>query len=175
MTFEERRAQAARLLIDFLSTFTPPRGVDEDGQGKLVTQIADAFARRMPTRGDFDEACDKVFQKVRDTHVSNSWPSQAEFVMAMPQDASKGGKAAETYKPDNYRDWIEEAMSEGREVPEAAIWGPNSSGVQPQLLEAYRRSSVHSWREFYGNEAQSMMVARYGHAVLPYFSRRASA
>ena len=169
MNFEQRKEAAKDLVMDFLDAYSPPRGVSDDGLTKKIILIADAFARHMPTKGDFAENCEKVFQKIRDTHMSNTWPSQAEFVMVMPASEALMKRTAESYKPEDPWASIAEKMKGRAPVPEAAIWSGQASSFPN--LDSYRAESVASWVSLYSADARAKMMARYGHVVLPYFQQ----
>lgn len=83
MTFDDRQKVATKLVVEFLEGCAPPRGMSEEHLAKRVTQIADAFARKMPVGKRHDESVQRVLTRVRDTHLSNKWPPQAAFVTVM--------------------------------------------------------------------------------------------
>lgn len=170
MQFEERKREAQNLVIQFLEAYSPPRGMSEDQLATRIGQVADAFARRMPTKGDFFEACERVMNKVRDTHMSNSWPTQAAFVLAMPQFETMR-PAQETFQPDRAKN-VSEKMRNGDPVAETAIWGKlsGSLSVGGAVLERYRSASVMDWVKVYQGDAQKMMRAKYGSIVDMYFA-----
>lgn len=173
MNFDQRKAEAKRLVFSFLSDFTVPRGMTSDQQASRIIGIADAFARRMPTRGDYTEACERVLDKIRDTHLSNSWPAQAVFVMAMPQTEAMQPKAAETFRPDEW-ELAAQKMGDGQPVPERYIWGPTSDAlvnkrlVTVQCRDRYRKGSIEAHREVYGIDAWKIMERNFGSEVRQY-------
>lgn len=173
MKFEERKHEAKALLVKFLDAFATPRGMTEDQLATRIEQIADAFARRMPTKGDFAEACERVMNAVRDTHLSNSWPTQASFVMAMPSREAMR-PAQETFLADEV-EILSNRMRNGDAVPETAIWGQLSGQLAVGgALERYRSASVIAWREAYGPDAAALMRAKYGSVVDLYFAEGAA-
>lgn len=175
MNFDERKSTAREMVMEFLDSLSPPRGVDPQGLSEMINNIADAFARKMPVAGDFRENAGKVFTKLRDTHMSNSWPPQAAFVLAMPASDAMGRKAAESFSVESYPDHYSEMMRNRQPVPESALWGSIASKLPRRELERYRGASVMSWIELYRDDAESLMKARYGTEVLPYFPSREAA
>lgn len=179
MNFEQRKAEAQVLVCYFLEGFSIPRGLDGSGQAARIAAIADAFARRMPTTGNFHEACEAVFAKVRDTHLSNSWPSQAVFVMAMPQSEKLGPKAAETFAP-RETEWAAKRMRQGEAVPERYVWGEASArlirdnDIGRDVMDRYRESSVKAHKSVYGPDAHKILERSYGAVVGPYFAAGAA-
>lgn len=169
MEFAERLATARRMLVDYLDQFTPPRGLDDQQMANRISSVADAFARKMPTKGDFQDAVAQVLTKVSDTHLSNTWPPQAAFVLAMPAGDAIGRPAAESFIPADRGEWYSDLMRDGENVPEAVLWGPLASKLPPKPLERYRSASVMAWVETYREDAQKMMTSRYGSTVLAYF------
>lgn len=169
MTFEERKRKAQVILVEFLSVFSPPRGLDDGQMATRISQIADAFARRMPTSGDYETSIHAVLTKIMDTHLSNTWPPQAAFVMAMPNRELSQFRSAETYTPDDPVKRVEKLMDRGEAVPETAIWGVMASQLPRRHIDRYRNASVLKWMEVYGTDAPHLMRARYGEAVNPYF------
>lgn len=165
MNFEERKSAAQDLVLGFLSGYTAPRGLDENQLSQRVTNIADAFARRMPTGGNYEEKVEAVLSRVRDTHESNTWPVQAVFVSQMPsREVSKSAPA--TYRPED-ADHIPKLMQENLPVPERMIW--RDVQVSAEILDGYRQASVKSWSDAYRGDARDLMVQRYGAVVDRYF------
>lgn len=169
MTFEERKRQAQAMLIEFLSVFTPPRGLDESQLARRISEVADAFARRMPVKGEFDTAVQAVLTKVRDTHLSNTWPPQAAFVMAMPNREQHQFKAQETYEVKDPVERFTALMEMGEAIPESAVWGTLASSLPHRHLDRYRNACVLDWMKVYGPDAPGLMRAKYGAVVDPYF------
>lgn len=169
MTFEERKREATRILIEFLGGFVAPRGMDDSQLATRISLIADAFARRMPTKGDYEAAVQAVLTRVMDTHMSNTWPPQAAFVMAMPNRELSEFRAAETYAPADPVKRIQKLMDEGEAIPETAIWGNIASQLHRGHLDRYRNASVLNWMDVYGPSAHELMRAKYGMCVDPYF------
>ncbi|WP_299830694.1 hypothetical protein [uncultured Roseobacter sp.] len=165
MTFEERKRIASELVVGFLSDYSPPRGLDASQQASRIAHAADAFARRMPTDGDYSEKVDSVLTKIRDTHLSNSWPAQAAFVMAMPKGEFRGA-APQTFSSDD-PDRIPRMMSQGLKVPEFEVW--KNQQVSRDVLDRYRIASVENWNDVYGREAEDMLAEKYGGVVRGYF------
>lgn len=168
--FHERKAKASEMLFDFLRDFTPPRGVDEDAQATRVSNIADAFARRMPTHGDFEEKVQHVFQSIRDTYLSNTWPAQAVFVELMPKWENLGRSAPQTWRPDDKVEHYQKLIDQGAALPETVIWGRYASLIGLARLRPYRKASVASWQKAYQDDAEVKMSARYGYAVHEFMS-----
>lgn len=174
MNYDERKAEARELVIRFLNSgLTPPRGVCEAGQAELINNIADAFARKMPLKGDYREACHNVFTRVRDTHMSSTWPTQAVFVLAMPSADAMHGKAAESFRVTDYAEHYSEQMRLGEYVPEGVIWGSMAARLPRRELERYRNASVMGWVEAYRMAAPDLMEAKYGPVVREYFRQEA--
>lgn len=174
MTYEERKRIAQTILVEFLSVFVPPRGLDDSQMATRISQIADAFARRMPDKAEYETSIHAVLTKIMDTHLSNTWPPQAAFVMAMPNRELSQFRAAETYKTEDPVKRIEKLMDEGDAVPETAIWGVMSSQLPRGHLDRYRNASVLRWMDVYGSDAPQKMRAIYGDAVAAYFPERAA-
>lgn len=173
MDFNARRRKAREMVSDFLSAFVPPRGLSDDQLAEKVNFIADAFARRMPTQGDYAEKVEGVFAKLRDTHETNTWPAQAAFVNAMPAGERVMKGAQETYRPDNEPDVIAKQMNEGRGVPDRWLWrdsGKLAGKVDRATLDAYRKASMRSYREAYREEAEQIATAKHGQQVWEYFA-----
>lgn len=169
MNIEDRKRIAKEELLQFLSIYSPPRGLGDDQLADRIAFTADAFARRMPTTGDFREQVQRVFSSIRDTHISNTWPAQAAFVMAMPQ-REVMGSAPETFMPNDADLWSRR-MLEGNPVPEAAIWGVVASKLPHGKLDQYRTAAASAWVNVYGSDAHNKMRAKYGAVVDPYFSQ----
>lgn len=169
MNFSERRREAQAMVMDFLSTFSPPRGLDEGQLASRISQIADAFARRMPTDGSYSEKIAAVLVRVMDTHQSNTWPPQAAFVMAMPSREQSQFSAAETFKPQDHVELLSAKMNNGQAIPETAIWGEMAGKLPRQHLDRYRNASVAGWVSTYGHKAADAMFSKYGGVVMPYF------
>lgn len=175
MDFQTRKSLAREAVTLYLDQFTAPRGLDDQQQANRIASIADAFARKMPVKGDYIEAIKAVLVKVSDTHLSNTWPPQAAFVMAMPLGETMGRPAAESYRVGNRADHYGELMRDGETVPEPVIWGPLASQLPKHELDRYRNASVMTWAETYGGAAGKMMANRYGSSVKAYFPEEASA
>lgn len=173
MTFDERKMQAKRQLLDFLGSYIPPRGLDNDAQANRINQIADAFARRMPTKGDFSEMVERVFNNIRDTHMSNTWPAQGAFVLAMPQSEVMGRSAPESYTG-NFLEMSAERMNNSQPVTESVVWGGigeklvRDGHVASEVLNRYRMGSVQTAQLTYGNAHADWMRERYGEKVNAY-------
>lgn len=174
MKFEERKRIAQSMLIEFLSSFSPPRALDDSQLASRISQLADAFGRRMPIDGDFAEAVQRVCQRVMDTHMSNTWPPQAAFVMAMPSRELSQFSSQETFTPKSEVDLITAKMATNEPVPEAALWGHISGRLPRDKLDAYRNASVKSWIDTLGHKAADAMRSKYGHIVAPYFPNQSN-
>lgn len=175
MNYDQRKSKAKALVLDFLGVLSPPRGLDEDQLATRIIQIADAFARRMPTDGDYDQSVAKVLTRLMDTHQSNTWPPQAAFVMAMPHREVREFSSQETFTPKEPEQLIEGRMEKNEPVPETALWGNMASKLPHKHLDRYRNASVASWVKTYGHKAPDAMFAKYGAAVLPYLPRQSTA
>lgn len=173
MTFEERKRRAQVILIEFLSVFSPPRGLDDSQLANRISQMSDAFARRMPTKSEFETAVHQVLTKVMDTHQSNTWPPQAAFVLAMPTREVREFATQETFEPKDPAEHAIDRMEAGEVVPEPVIWGNLSCHLPHKHLDRYRNASVLRWMEIYGPSASEMMRSKYGAVVEPYFPRNA--
>ena len=171
MTYEERKRKAQSILIEFLSVFSPPRGLDDGQMASRVSQIADAFARRMPTSGEFDTAVHAVLTKVMDTHLSNTWPPQAAFVLAMPARELSQFRSAETFEVKEPAERYSALMERGEAIPESAVWGTLASSLPHRHLDRYRNACVLDWMKVYGQDAPNLMRAKFGAIVDPYFPR----
>lgn len=177
MTFEERIDVANAELIQFLDKLVPPRGVSDEKLAEIIRSIADAFARRLPlsTQEGFAEAIRKTFTAVQDSHKGYSWPSQADFVAAIPK--STGRAAPQTFRPDDVLSSIGRTMDQGHPVSEAYIWGRNSnllvSGghVSQSVLDGYRLGAAMAFREAYGTEGEEIMAQKYGDVSRVYFKK----
>jgi hypothetical protein len=175
MDFNERKRRAQKMLIDFLSVFSAPRGLDESQMANRITQIADAFARRMPTKSDYEESVQAVLRKVMDTHLSNTWPPQAAFVMAMPTRELSQFRSAETYEVKDPVERYSALMEKGEAIPESAVWGTLAGSLPHRHLDRYRNACVLEWMKIYGQDAASLMRSKYGAIVDPYFPRNGQA
>lgn len=165
MNFEQRKQTATELVVGFLGDFSPPRGLTDAQMASRISHVADAFARRMPADDKYQERIDQVFSRIRDTHVSNTWPTQAVFVMAMPQSEYRKGAPA-SFKPKD-KQHIADQMAQGLAVPENEIW--KNLNVSREVSDRYRMAAVDGWREVYGVEAHQMMQEKYGPIVSQYF------
>lgn len=180
MNFDQRTACAMELVIEFLDTLCPPRGLGADQQATRIAQISDAFARRMPTEGDFAEKTQGVLQRVRDTHLSNTWPAVAVFVMAMPEE-NKSVRAPSTFEGGDWKRAEADRMMAGKPVAESFVFGIRSKWllddglVTPDVLQSYRFGVVQEFRETYGSQADQMLLARYGESVRPFLSKQMEA
>ena len=167
--FEERKEVARQEVIEFLSLLAPPRGVDDSKLAEIISSIADAFARRMPKHGDYVGRVKMVLTRLKDTHLSNSWPPQAAFVSAMPEREAIHPKAAESFHSQDQVQAYRNDLDAGRSVPDFVIWGPLSSHFPAQIIDNYRKASVASWVDVYRQEAPSLMHQKYGSHVARYF------
>lgn len=172
MTYEERKRRAQVILIEFLSVFVPPRGLDDGQMATRISQIADAFARRMPTKGEFDTAVHAVLTRVMDTHLSNTWPPQAAFVMAMPSKELSQFRSQETYAPEEPAERISAMMDRNEAIPESAVWGTLAGSLPHRHIDRYRNACVMEWMKVYGPDAAGLMRAKYGAVVDPYFPKK---
>lgn len=174
MNFEQRKQKAMEMLCTFFASYVEPRGMTEDALSQRVTNIADAFARRMPTEGDFAEKVEAVFDKIRDSHMSNTWPSQAVFVSAMPEENRKMKVAAETFTPDDPLVAAAARINEGAKVPDRHIWGSvsirllNGGYVTKDRMDAYRDGSIRHHKSVYGADTAKFLQQKFGDVVLPY-------
>ena len=175
MDFEARKREAAIMVTDFLADFVAPRGLDDSSLANRIANIADAFGRKMPTDGVYAEKVEAVLMKIRDTHTSNTWPSQAEFIMAMPAGEQRQFAQLPQFKSDA-GDRYTRLMNEGQAVPETAIWGlaAASLDVPAETLARYRKGSAAAWQSTYRHQAHEMMRSKYGPIVDDYFSARAA-
>lgn len=171
MTYEERKRKAQSILIEFLNPFSPPRGLDADQMASRISMIADAFARRMPTSDDYDASIHAVLIKIMDTHLSNTWPPQAAFVMAMPNRELSQFRSQQTYEPEDPIARIERLMEKGDAIPESAVWGTLAGSLPHRHIDRYRNACVLDWMKIYGQDAASLMRSKYGTIVDPYFPR----
>ncbi|MFG6599369.1 MULTISPECIES: hypothetical protein [unclassified Sulfitobacter] len=178
MNFDERRVKAKSALVGFLSSFVPPRGLDDDAMKAQVQNIAEAFARRLPVTdaSQYESNIEKTFTAVLDSHKGYAWPVQSEFVDAMPRSASVSGARVETYQADN-KQQMARRMNSGQAVPESWVWGPSAwslvSGglVGREVMDSYRRSSVAKFLEVYSHDAYGMLQDKYGDLVGAYFAQ----
>ena len=176
MRFEDRRAKAENALIEFLNTkYVPPRGLSAVQQANIIGSIADAFARKMPVKGDFDEAMQRVFTQVSDTHERVTWPPQPAFVLAMPQGDKMGRPAPESFRPADDVEHYSALMSNDDPVPANVLWAQFSSRLPRQNLERYRSACVMAYVEIYGHRAQRIMEQQFGQAVSEYFTGEGAA
>jgi hypothetical protein len=178
MTFDERLAEARKLVFEFLNDLRPPRGMSDDALAKIVEGVADAFARKLPlsTKEAFADAVQKTFVTVSDNHKGYTWPSQAAFVDAMPKLSSSVGKAAaETFAPTDHLEAAANKMRDGQPVGEGYIWGTNSRRMTGEgfithaTMDSYRMGSTFHFRDAYREAGEEMMVAKYGDQVKPYY------
>lgn len=181
MKFDERRAKAKAALAEFLSSFAPPRGLDDDALKAQAANIADAFARRMPVTdmARYEENIEKTFTAIRDNHKGYAWPVQSEFVDAMPRSTSVSGPRIETFKGDE-KEQVARRMNDRQPVPESWVWGALSwplvaGGLVPRdLMDSYREASARTFKEIYKHDAYGMLQAKYGDVVAPYFATGAN-
>lgn len=169
--FEDRKSKAREMLLDFLDQFTPPRGVDEDAQATRLNSIADAFARKMPVQGDYEEKVQGVFQSILDTYSSNTWPAQAVFVECMPKWENLGKSAPQSYRPDDKIEHYREKISRSDPLPETVIWGPMAYRAGLEALRPYREASIAAWQKAYRDDAEMKMTSRYGHVVQDFMNK----
>lgn len=175
MNFEQRKTEAKALVVEFLQGFVPPRGLDDNQLAIRISQIADAFARRMPVSGNFSELVSSALSRVLDTHMSNSWPPQAAFVGAMPSGEQRQFRSQETYQVEDPIDQYSSLMEAGDTVPETAIWGSFAGALPRRKLDEYRNASVLNWMRVYKTDASRLMRAKYGHVVNEYFPQEREA
>lgn len=171
MTYEERKRKAQAILVEFLSVFVPPRGLDDSQMATRISQIADAFARRMPDKSDYETSVHGVLTRVMDTHLSNTWPPQAAFVMAMPNRELSQFRSQQTYEVKDPAERIASLMEKGDPIPESAVWGVLSGQLPHRHLDRYRNACVLEWMKVYGQDAPGLMRSKYGAIVDPYFPR----
>lgn len=177
MKFEERRSKAKTALVNFLSSFAPPRGLSDDAMKAQVQNIADAFARRLPVTDGalYETNIEKTFTAVRDHHKGYAWPVQSEFVDAMPRSTTTSGPRVETFRGDE-KDQMAGRFNARQPVPESWVWGqsawPLVAGgmVSRDLMDDYRRASVANFKEVHSHDAYGMLQAKYGDVVAPYFA-----
>ena len=180
MTFEERRTSALDKVTDFLEGMSPPRGMSEKAQDKVMLSIADALARKLATgtQVQFFEDLDKTFATVSDNHKTWAWPSQGEFVAAIPARARNMAPAPKTFSPESPHAAIAKRMRTNQPVAESSICGRvseqmlNSRDVARDIMDRYRRGSIKAARSAYGDDAEKMLRDRYGDVVNPYFRTR---
>ena len=174
MNFEQRKSEAKRLVGRFLGDFVQPRGLDDEALASRLVNVADAFARRMPTKDNFSGLVEGVLMRIRDTHDSNTWPTQATFILAMPGGEVTKFQAPETYKP-NFYETMASQMRAGDPVPETFIWSGRvdvllrESTISRETLDGYRMASVAAWRAVYKHDAERKMQVRFGQVVRRYF------
>lgn len=170
MDFEARKKTAREMVAKFLDDFSPPRGIEDDKLRSRITFIAEAFARRMPTNGNFPEQVEAVMMKLRDTHESNTWPAQAAFIMAMPSGEQRAFAKLESFQS-NDAERYSRLMNAGEAIPETAIWGniTASLDVPREVLASYRKGSAARWQTIYKQDAHKLMRSQYGAAVDEYF------
>lgn len=168
MNFEQRKNTARDLVVEFLNGFVPPRGMDDSQLAMRVSQIADAFARRMPDASNYGDLVQSVLDRILDTHMSNTWPAQGAFVMAMPNKELSKFSSPETYEPKDPHQVVIDAMEASEPVAESALWGVFSGSLPRNQLERYRNASVSNWINMYGPDAPRLMRARYGEIVGAY-------
>lgn len=175
MNFDQRKNEAKILVVDFLQVFSPPRGLDDGQLATRISQIADAFARRMPTTGEYRTAIEGVLTRIMDTHMSNTWPAQAAFVMAMPNRELSQYSSQETFTPKEPAELLRGRMEKNEAVPETALWGGMASSLPHKHLDNYRNASVARWIDTHGHKAADAMFSAYGAVVMPYFPRQSTA
>lgn len=177
MKFDERKSKAQSAVIDFLSSYSSPRGLSEDAKVSQIKNIADAFARRLPV-GDisrYEADIEKTFTAIRDDHKGYAWPVQSEFVDAMPKGTAHSGPKLQQYRPDE-KEAMAKRMNAGEAVQEGWVWGGSSwplvaGGMVPRdVMESYRRASVAAFKDVHSHDAYGMMQAKYGDVVGAYFS-----
>lgn len=175
MNFDQRKDRAKAAVVEFLSVLSPPRGLDDAQLATRIIQIADAFARRMPIEGDYDQSVATVLTRLMDTHQSNTWPPQAAFVMAMPNRELSKFSSQQTFEPKSPIELTKARMAAGEAVPETELWGLAASQLPREHLDNYRNASVKNWIDTYGHKAEDAMFAKYGGVVMPYFPRQTAA
>lgn len=177
MRFDERKSKAQSAVVEFLSSYSSPRGLSEDAKVSQIKNIADAFARRLPL-GDFsrfESDLEKTFTAIRDDHKGYAWPVQSEFVDAMPKGAARTGAKLQQYKPDE-KEAMAKRMNAGEAIPDAWVWGQLSfslvsNGLVPRdALDSYRRAAVANFEDVFKGDAYGMMQAKYGDVVGAYFA-----
>jgi len=169
MNFDQRKKTAQSIIIEFLDVFTPPRGLDDSQLASRISQLADAFARRMPIKGEYTDAVHRVLTKIMDTHQSNTWPPQAAFVMAMPNQELRQFSAQETFKVKDPVQLTTARMEAGEAVDENSLWGQMARELPRGHLDRYRNASALGWMEVYGKDAPRLMHSKYGSVVDSYF------
>lgn len=172
MNFDQRKAVAREMLMQFLERFSAPRGLSDEAQAKTIAGTSEAFARKLPVVSEdkYREHIEATFTKVLDSHASYAWPPQAEFVEAMPRPSS--AKAPETFKAQDHTA-IVDMMQAGEPVPDVYIWGSRSHEVGrlvgSEVMHRYREGSVRAYREAYRQEAKRIMSQKYGAQVERFF------
>jgi hypothetical protein len=172
MNFDQRKHSARKMVVDFLSVLSPPRGLEDKQLATRIIQIADAFARRMPVEGDYEQSVAAVLTRLMDTHQSNTWPPQAAFVMAMPNREISKFSSQQTFEPKSPIELTISRMQAGQAVPETQLWGGTAGHLPREHLDNYRNASVKGWIETHGHKAFDAMVSKYGAVVMPYFPRQ---
>lgn len=175
MKFEGRTRKAQSMLLDFLGQFSAPRGLSDDAMKKTIESIAQAFARKLPVTemAKFEENVETTFTGVRDSHKGYAWPTQSEFVDAMPKSSATGPKV-EAFKVDGLERAARQINS-GAAVPDNWIWGAMSwtlvSGghVSSSQMDTYRVGHVKQFKDVYGADAYGMAQNKYGDVVAKYF------
>jgi len=177
MKFEERKSKARAEVVLFLDSFAPPRGLSDDAMKSQVSNISDAFARRLPVTDveQFGANLQKTFTAIRDHHKGYAWPVQSEFVDAMPKGHVASASKVEAYQTDE-KQMIARRMNASAPAPESWVWGPGSwslvSGgfVSREVMDGYRRSSIRTHRAIFSDDSYGMLQSRYGDIVGPYFA-----
>lgn len=169
MTYDQRKISAKKILVEFLDDYSAPRGLNDGQLANRITHAADAFARRMPTDGNFEEKVHAVLLKIRDTHLSNTWPPQGAFVMAMPQIEFRG-VSPKTYEPD-HTGHVARMMAQGLPVAESEVW--KTHDVSRDVIDRYRSASVQKWADTHGQDAPHFMREKYGASVDLFFREAA--
>jgi len=176
MDFNERMQVCTSMLVnEALVGFTPPRGMNSDEQEVIVTRIAKALNGKLPLASEegFKANLRRVFQNVQDVHQSYAWPTQAEFVAAVPV----RGLAQVVKQEDGKRDYDKEVarcINENISVQESAVWGHQSTRlinknlITRDSLDRYRKSSTKAFLDVYKGDAPKLMEQRYGDVVRPY-------
>jgi hypothetical protein len=172
---QDKVAIAGERLSQFLQSMTPPRGVTPEALIAITDAIADAFARKLTgsSEAEYLDAIQKTFIAVRDNHKGYTWPSQADFVAALP--VLTTASAPQTYDPDDRLKQIGAKMAMNDGVPDAFVWGHRSAAlmsggyVTRDRMDQYRRGSVRAFKDLYKHDAMPVMQRYYGDAVLNYF------
>lgn len=169
MKYEDRKAVAREMVTAFLSRFTPPRGMCEDGQVAMISAIADAFGRKMPVvpAEEYRDKVGEVLTRVADLHTTYAWPPQGVFVEAMPKGYGVGKKAPKTFSGSSWA----AAIRDGRSVPEGVVWGiegallVTNAEITSSELASYREGSLRAWKTTYGDDAVDLLAGKYGAEV----------